>query len=818
MSVCGGMLDPAIDEPGKPFSYFWHPTDVVGALFAPVASEVTPEGYVYNGFGELMFFIGNPPVPVNQRLKQLHEGYLPLVQFDLVHHEVRYCFEIFAADMGGPLAGLPVNLVRVELRNECNEERAAFLSSAFRTMPPVDHAKGPVADYRFGQRFDLIPPEYSEGQTGFRPDWEYAFAGHALARDGRLLYAFPADPAPQQLSLSLTDPAIRAIRFFTGEVQANPKARPVFDRHAPMGVVTYCVRLNPGATRSLVFRMPVAPVPLETPAARLLLELEPEQVRRDTIRSWQDLLHPAPMSFPEEKVQQYLLANTIFDLLAIDRVGPDTVINVNKFQYHRLYPGNGSNMCVALDYMGLHDIARDCLLQFRKVQFPDGSIRNPHHPEGQSFEITGYALWAWDRHTQLTRDRAFLEAVYPGVQAAVAWLKKMAADDPCGLLPPATVADDAMLANVRQTGMSLWALIALRSAGRMAGAIGNRQDREEFEDEYARYRQAFERHLATQLRESDGVIPPALERSLAGNRWDDLLLLYPEPLFDPFDPRVTATIHEARQRYAEGILEFGWQRAVARTADAGWPTVTHAGIDTVKADGFIFDDRPLLHYWQTPNNAQNALVRGTPEDQEEAVRDLYALLLHTSSTHAPQEFGTAPWSTRDYMNRHNILPDGAASAKTIELLRNMLVREYQDDLVLFSALSPEWVRAGKVIELRRAPTAFGPISVRCRTGGRDNSLVLDIAVTTEFVRPPRRLLLRAPWFLELESVECDGSGMATRGNVVSLPFGVSHVSIRGSLTHNTPRLSYEETVAAYREEYRRRYEEFLRTGTTNGRG
>lgn len=24
------MLDPRIDTPGEPFSYFWHPTDVMG--------------------------------------------------------------------------------------------------------------------------------------------------------------------------------------------------------------------------------------------------------------------------------------------------------------------------------------------------------------------------------------------------------------------------------------------------------------------------------------------------------------------------------------------------------------------------------------------------------------------------------------------------------------------------------------------------------------------------------------------------------------------------------------------------------------------
>ena len=42
--ISGGMLDPDVDVPGEPFSYFWHPTDVIGALYAPVATEVTPEG------------------------------------------------------------------------------------------------------------------------------------------------------------------------------------------------------------------------------------------------------------------------------------------------------------------------------------------------------------------------------------------------------------------------------------------------------------------------------------------------------------------------------------------------------------------------------------------------------------------------------------------------------------------------------------------------------------------------------------------------------------------------------------------------------
>ena len=124
-----------------------------------------------------------------------------------------------------------------------------------------------------------------------------------------------------------------------------------------------------------------------------------------------------------------------------------------------------------------------------------------------------------------------------------------------------------------------------------------------------------------------------------------MMLLYPEPLFEPFDPRVTATIRKSRETYAEGILGYVLPVAIGK-----------------KGDEFVFNTKPGLHYWHTPDNAENALVRGSGEDQRAAVQDLYALLLHTTSTHAPQEFGTMPWSTRDYFNG-DILPDGCGFGK-----------------------------------------------------------------------------------------------------------------------------------------------------------
>ena len=117
------MLDPAIDEAGRPFSYFWHPTDVIGALYDPVASEVTPEGYLYTGFGELMFFVGIPPEPVNVRIKTLHKGYLPIVQYDFCRHDVTYAADDVCGRPGRQAAGAARQFRRGTAGEPCAEQR-----------------------------------------------------------------------------------------------------------------------------------------------------------------------------------------------------------------------------------------------------------------------------------------------------------------------------------------------------------------------------------------------------------------------------------------------------------------------------------------------------------------------------------------------------------------------------------------------------------------------------------------------------------------------------------------------------------------------
>ncbi len=783
----GGMLHPGIDAPGQPFSYFARPTDVIGSLYAPVAAEVTPEGYIYTGSGELMFFTGNPPERVVQRVRTLHKGYLPVVEYSVSREGVRHSFQLFGADLGGPLAGLPVCFVQVTLSNETNQLRTAFFTTAYRFRPTTEHLQ--MVQHRFSQRFDLLPDRLIKGQTVFNPNWEYAFSDEAVVRDGRLLYTFPPDP--HQVSLALGDFGLRSYRLFSGELGTNDTHMNLLPE-MPMGAVMYRAVLPPGASHQLVFKMPIIPLPLNSPEARLVHQASYSEVFRRTVADWESMLGRPPLSLPEEKVQNFLLANTITSLLAVDKVGDKYSQVINKFQYHG-YGGCGSTdfPMLALDYMNQFDVTRKLMKSCLGMSSPDGRMGSGD----MYWETTAEVLWLWGRHYALTRDEEFLQSIYPTVVRAVDWIEYITAEDPLGLLPVSSMPDDEQVKNVHITGQSLWTLAGLRQARLLAEAMGKPEDAQHFDAVYNRYRQSFEKQLALQTAQTGGYMPPALDRTLAGNDWYNMATLFPEPLFDPFDPRVTATIRETRARYAEGILTYVDPHAVARKNGAD-----------------VFNYPPALHYWQSDLNAQAALVRGSAQDQEDAVKDLYALLLHTNATHSTQEWGSFPWGTREITLAYpdNIQPDQVTSGRIMLLIRNMLVREYNNDLCLLSAISPEWLRPGRRIVLTNEPTTFGPISATVNATASG----WDLTISPVYRQKPEHLVIRVPWFYEVRSAEADGRPVTAQNGAWVLPPSTRALRITGQIKPAAQALNFEGAVEQYKQEYARRYERFLQTGSS----
>jgi hypothetical protein len=245
-----------------------------------------------------------------------------------------------------------------------------------------------------------------------------------------------------------------------------------------------------------------------------------------------------------------------------------------------------------------------------------------------------------------------------------------------------------------------------------------------------------------------------------------------EPVLDPMDPRVAATLKATQAKYKEGIMTY--------------------------ADG------EFLHHYLTIKNTLTEVVRDTPEDQQQAVRELYGLLMHTSSTHAGFEFAILPWGDRNFQD--NLAPHGWFAAEYRTLVRNMMVREAGDDLHLLSVISPEWIGAGKTVAATQVPTYFGKAGFMLeQASGTEARLTLE----TSFDRAPNNLLLHVPWFMAIQSAVADGKPVQGKNGVLTLPASTREVVLHWTKSADAPHLSYQQAVDDYKAEYARRYDELM---------
>jgi hypothetical protein len=79
----------------------------------------------------------------------------------------------------------------------------------------------------------------------------------------------------------------------------------------------------------------------------------------------------------------------------------------------------------------------------------------------------------------------------------------------------------------------------------------------------------------------------------------------------------------------------------------------------------------------------------------------------------------------------------------------MLAREDMQEPLLYlaSALSPEWLVAGRNVKVKQAPTDFGPVSYTLDATEEGATLKFE----AQWLKAPAGLRFHIPWFVELPS-------------------------------------------------------------------
>jgi hypothetical protein len=454
-------------------------------------------------------------------------------------------------------------------------------------------------------------------------------------------------------------------------------------------------------------------------------------------------------------------------------VGDDYVQTINQLHYHGFYLRDSADFVRMYDTSGYPEIGRQIVNFFAARQQKDGNFLSQ---PGQ-YDGWGEALWTYGEHYRITHDKAFAAEVYPRVQRAVGWLQQATAADPLHILPATDVRDNEYIPG-HLTGYNFLALDGLQAAILFAHDLGHAEDEKRFRALEQELRKNFMKQLDAVTQRSGGSIPPALDGEMGGTDWGNLLSLTPEQQLAPFDPRVTATLKATQARYAEGLMTY-------RQPDQG----------------------TYLHHYLTIKNTLTELIRG--EDQQ-AIREFYAVLLHTSSTHAGWEYSVRPWGDRDFSG--NLAPHGWFAAEYRNLLRNMMVREEGSTLHLLSAVSPAWIGAAKAIHVRNAATYFGQVAFDLEMPS-ETEATLTLAANFASGETPQRMMLHTPWFMQIVSVSVDGKPVElTVDGAISLDPGSRRVTLqwtRRPLPLDMP-VNYEDAVSRYKAEYKRRFEEQTR--------
>lgn len=768
VSLHAQMVDPEIDRPGEPFSYFSQSTDVVGVMNAPSAAEITPEGFLYTGYGELMFFTGPDRKPISARIRTLEERHLPIVSYSVSDEGIDYRFRVFAAQIPAPQTdesastGQIANFIRITMSNPGAERRAAMLTSAIRFEgeqttgqgQPDNRFRRPIAEGRIGDF-------YQPGEA-FRSDWSYSMDSGSCLRDNRILYRFPLDPAPHQ-QLTFNTHYNRILPLTSSELRLTP-ATPVCDAQ-------YTMVLEPGESRKLDLVMPLLPALKGSPEAANLEEANFDSSHKGVVDFWHKLLSRGmQVDLSEEKPVQAFYASLVYDLLGRNIVQGKFVQTAGQFQYHRFYLRDAADYVRMYDATGYPELASQALSFFLERQQPDGNFVS----QAQQYDGWGETMWALGEHFRITHDRQFAEQVFPAMVRAVDWLDQARAKDPLHLMPATDVRDNEYVAG-HLTGYSFLALDGLDAAIDIARALSRTAELERFERSRNDYAATFFPLLDRVSKSQGGTLPPSLDAGAwKGTDWGNLLSVVPEPLLDPWDTRVTATLNKVRSQYQEGLNIYAEP-----------------------------DDGIFLHHYLTIKNTLTELVRG---EQKQAIREFYAELLHTSSTHTGFEYAIRPWGSRDFQG--NMAPHSWFAADYRNLLRNMLVREQGDTLQLLSAVSPEWIGPGKHIAVSNATTTFGRVNLRLEMStSNEAALRLD----NSFERLPQRIVLHIPWFLSVDQATVDGKQVQISEGTIDIPASAREVHLHWRSIAN-PHMSYDKTVSSYEQEYRRRWNVLMSTG------
>lgn len=441
---------------------------------------------------------------------------------------------------------------------------------------------------------------------------------------------------------------------------------------------------------------------------------------------WQDFYQGVTLALPDARWTNGFYTMLAHAGLCMNEGAADVaVLNYTVFNRDGMYIAN------MMQKAGLPHLS-EAVIDY----FLDHPFNGRPFPEADN---PGQVLWSMGQHWKLTRDKTWLRRVYPAAQ-------KLA----------------AMIQYYRSTPGPHW--VKLNSLA--FGQALPKDERMELKPGrcdgfHPEYTEAFD---IVGLRVA-GELAAALGQDEQARQWHVLV----DTLLSEYDQRFGADLGKGYGSYS--VL---------------WPCGLYP-LDQGKAhDQFKGIGKCDLHAWRyfAPATAHQGLLAGNRQAGYETI-DLH--LNHPQMRHwyafdEGGKSGSGGWyhlrttwthsKTHPDQNRAVAMPHGWAIAEVWLLMRDSLVYEQADQLVLLAGISPDWFKDPNGIVMQGLPTYFGPLDLNWKTSTRGAILELG-----DRVRPPDGFVLRLPQVLDAQVRIAGKAITAESQGTYQLPAGTRRASI-----------------------------------------
>ncbi len=498
---------------------------------------------------------------------------------------------------------------------------------------------------------------------------------------------------------------------------------------------TVYLLLPANGSREFVVKLPS---PMVNPDDAATLEaIDYDTARKTTLDFWSAWENRgAQFQVPEQSVNDLFRA-TLWHALRLPRRhgaqqdGVQIDLPYSNFAYSQTGTPWPVNQAVYVDYMlyglrGFHDVAEEELI----AQYRNNQEFNGH--------VNGYANWvsntpgmlyAVAQDYLLFRDRAGLDRLLPYSLKALDWcLKEMREagqrSGPGRGLVTGPLNDG--------TGDGVWAFnqaymyAALERFGQMLESIGNPR--------------------AGEALEAAQKLHAAVAQAFAGAAARSTLVQLRDHTWIPYVPSEAFTNRRILDQWYPTDVDTGAVhllrlKAVPATGELA-DSLLNDHEDNLYLKGWGMANEPVYNQQGTAY-----LLR---DDPKAAIRTFYSYMASAFS-HSVFEPVEHRWTHGQYFGPPST--DGA----WCELFRNMLVREVDDQTLLLAQATPrKWLEDGLKIEVKQAPTYFGPVSFRIESQAAAGRVTG--AIRFEGQNRPRTLLMRFrhPEQKPIRSVTIDG--------------------------------------------------------------